>query len=103
MQEDENTERLEEELDAVDALNSFIESECKIVIDMGVFVRKDEFHQRYVQYCKDHEVDPPSPGVLGSIVVTCFRAVWGDTIRGEGGDVPIWCNLVFKDHEEGGS
>jgi hypothetical protein len=104
MQKNGDIEELEdEEMDAVNALDSFIEQECKIVIGMGVFVRKDEFQQRYVQFCKEHEVEPPSPGVLGSILVTCYRAIWGDVSRGDGGGIPVWRNLGFKDHEAGGS
>ena len=102
MQEDGETEQVvTEEMDAVDALDSFIEQECKIVIGQGVFVRKDQFEQRYVQFCKEHKVEPPSPGVLGSILVTCYRAVWGDAIRGDGGNIPVWRNLAFKNQEAG--
>ena len=103
MQEKGNTKQQEEAMDAVDALKSFVESECEIVIGSGVFVRKDEFQQRYVQFCKEHEVEPPSPGVLGSILVTCCRAVWGDAIRGDGEQIPVWRNLAFKSHLVGGA
>jgi len=103
MQENGDIEELEDEgMDAVNALDSFNDQECKIVIGMGLFVRKDEFEQRYVQFCKEHGVEPPSPGVLGSILVTCYRAVWGDAVRGDGGNVPVWRNLGFRDHVTGG-
>jgi len=102
MQENGDIEELEDEgMDAVNALDSFNDQECKIVIGMGLFVRKDEFEQRYVQFCKEHKVEPPSPGVLGSILVTCYRAVWGDAVRGDGGNIPVWRNLGFKSQEVG--
>jgi len=104
MQENGDIEQLKEkQMDAVDALDSFIEQECKIVIGQGVFVRKDHFEQRYIQFCKEHEVEPPSPGVLGNIIVTCYRGVWGDAIRGDGSNIPVWRNLAFKEREAGGA
>ena len=100
MQENGDIEELENEgMDAVNALDSFIDQECKVVIGMGLFVGKDEFGRRYNQFCKEHGVEPPSPGVLGSILVTCYRAVWGDVSHGDGDGIPVWRNLGFKNQE----
>jgi len=92
-----------EKMDAVDALSAFIDNECKIVIGLGVFVRKDEFAQRYAKYCEQLQVEPPSPETLGSILTSCYRSVWSDTHRGDGGQIPVWRNLAFRTHGQGGA
>ena len=101
MQESENTSN--RKLDAVDALNAFIEKECKIIIGLGVFVSKSEFAQRYARYCEQLQVEPPSPETLGSILTSCYRSVWSDTHRGDGGQIPVWRNLAFRTHGQGGA
>lgn len=97
MQEIENSSR--EKLDAVNALEAFIEKECRIIIGMGVYVGKEDFAQRYARYCDQLQVEVPSPGILGNVLVGCFRAVWGDTLRVNGQEIAVWRNLAFKDHK----
>ena len=104
MQEKGNTEELEGEgMDAVDALTAFIEQQCKVVVGMGLFVRKDEFEQRFHEFCENRKVEPPSRGVLGNVLVTCWRPVWGGEICGDGGQIPVWRNLAFKNRIAGGA
>jgi hypothetical protein len=100
MQENGDTEEVvPEDMDAVTALEQFIEDQCSLEIGRSFYVRKDEFERRYVQFCKDHDVEPPSPGVLGNCLVNCYRIVWADSVRTEGVNVPVWRNMTFKDQE----
>jgi hypothetical protein len=82
-------------IDAVDALSAFIETECIALLDRESFVDKVEFRNRFEKYCIGRGVEPPSPGLLGSMLVNLYL-VWGDTIQFEGQRVHIWRNITLK-------
>ena len=87
--------------DAVDALEAFIEKECEVIFGIGVFVKKSEFEERFCDFCKQRGVEPPSRGMLGTILVNLWAPIWADTIRMDGGNIPVWRNLAFKEVNHG--
>ena len=91
-----------DQLDAVDCLRLFVDTKCVIIIGMGVSVKREEFQARFAQYCEDHKVEPPSPEMLQTILLKCYRIVFPGTVRDYRGVVPVWMNLHLKDEQKGG-
>lgn len=80
---------LEDELDAVDMLGLFVKEKCTICPEDDAEVRRSEFFERYSQFCREYGLTPPSPKVLGKVLVKCFGA--------EKGSIPIWRGIKFKE------
>lgn len=91
-----------EGMDAVDALVAFVTDQCELVIDRSIATRKDEFAERFNAYCERCGVEPPSRAILGTILVTCYPAVFSDTFScGSGYVAKVWRNLRLKGAPDG--
>jgi hypothetical protein len=98
-----NIETKGEKLDCVDCLRLFVETRCMIVVGMGASTPREEFSTRFAEYCLAHEVNPPSPELLASILRKCYSVVFPGTTRDFRGAVPVWLNLILKPTQSGGS
>jgi hypothetical protein len=95
-------ETKDERLDAVDCLRLFVDTKCTIIIGMGASVKREDFQAKFEQYCQEHGVEPPSPQMLQTILLKCYRVIFPGTLRDYGGAVPVWMNLHLKDDQRGG-
>jgi hypothetical protein len=83
--------------DAVDALVSFVEEHCEVEIGREFQIAKSEFRRAFEGFCRERSLEPPSDGLLGTLLVKFFPALWSDSTLLNGKKVQVWRNLVLKE------
>lgn len=98
MQENGDIEQANEpKVDAVDVLDDFMQRHCDVAIGREFQTQKPAFQSAFVIFCKERGIEPPSNGLLGTLLVKLFPAVWSDALEFNGVEIPVWRNLILKE------
>ena len=98
MKEDESNEQVRgPQADAVDMLEDFVQSRCEIAIGREFQTVKSEFQSMFGGFCKEKGIEPPSNGLLGTLLVNLFPPIWSDFVELKGEKTPVWRNLTLKE------